>query len=48
MAELKDILLGILVLLYGLMFYTLGRINFIEIVVRKLRDDIEESERKDD
>ena len=33
MNELKDILLGIGVLIYGLMFYVIGRTNFLEKVI---------------
>lgn len=48
MIELKELLMCILIVLYGLGAYILGRINFIDnIIVRKLKDfvnDINESE----
>lgn len=48
MAELKDILLGILVVIYGLAMYIAGRTNIIEnFFVRKMQDfvnDMSESE----
>lgn len=45
MEELKEILVGMLVLIYGLMFYIMGRTNFIEtIIVRKLKEFISDAE----
>jgi hypothetical protein len=42
--ELKEILLGIGVLIYGLMFYVIGRTNFLEaVIVRRLQEFIDES-----
>lgn len=48
MNELKDLLLGILVVIYGLVMYIAGRTNIIEnFFVRKMQDfvnDMSESE----
>lgn len=39
MNELKEILLGMIVLVYGIMFYIAGRTNFIEkVIIEKLND----------
>ena len=39
MNELKEILLGIGVLIYGLMFYVIGRTNFLEkVIIGKLQE----------
>lgn len=39
MTDLKEIVLGILVLIYGLVFYIMGRTNFIEkVIVYKLNE----------
>ena len=39
MAELKEILLGMLVLIYGVMFYIIGRTNFIEkVLIKKINE----------
>lgn len=39
MADLKELVLGILVLIYGLLFYIMGRTNFIEkVIVYKLNE----------
>lgn len=51
MNELKEILLGILVLIYGSIAYILGRTNFIEaVVISKLQgfvNGIKECEREE-
>jgi hypothetical protein len=48
MEELKEILVGMLVLIYGIMFYIMGRTNFIEtIIIRKLQDFINDVEEKE-
>lgn len=39
MAELKEILLGMLILIYGIVFYIVGRTNFLEkFIIQKLND----------
>lgn len=39
MADLKELVIGILVLIYGLLFYIMGRTNFIEkVIVYKLNE----------
>lgn len=48
MAELKEILLGILVLVYGIMFYVVGRTNLLEKFVLKLNKMLEDATKTDD
>ena len=38
MDELKEILLGMLVMVYGIVFYIVGRINLLEKFVLKLNE----------
>lgn len=41
MAELKEILFGMLILIYGIVFYIVGRTNFLEkVIVQGLNDFI--------
>ena len=46
--ELKDILLGMLVLIYGIMFYIVGRTNLLEKFVLKLNKMLEDATKTDD
>lgn len=48
MAEWKEILLGMLVLIYGIMFYIVGRINLLEKFVLKLNKMFEDAAKTDD
>ena len=42
MVDVKEILMGILVLIYGIMFYIVGRTNLLEKFVLKLNKMIED------
>ena len=42
MADVKEILMGVLVLIYGIMFYIVGRTNLLEKFVLKLNKMIED------
>lgn len=48
MTDLKEIVLGILVLIYGLVFYIMGRTNFIEKVIVYKLNEITKSLKDDD
>lgn len=51
MVELKEILLGILVVIYGLVMYIAGRIDIIDFFVRKMQDfvnDLNKSEEENE
>lgn len=41
-ADVKEILMGVLVLIYGIMFYIVGRTNLLEKFVLKLNKMIED------
>ncbi len=48
MAELKEILVGILVIVYGITFYIVGRTNLLEKFVLKLNKTLEDYTKTDD
>ena len=48
MVDVKEILMGILVLIYGIMFYIVGRTNLLEKFVLKLNKMIEDDTKPDD
>ena len=48
MADVKEILMGILVLIYGIMFYIVGRTNLLEKFVLKLNKMLEDATKTDD
>lgn len=48
MAELKEILLGMLVLVYGIMFYIVGRTNMLEKFIMKLNNMLVDYTKTDD
>lgn len=48
MAELKEILTGILVLIYGIMFYIVGRTNLLEKFILKLNKMLEDATKTDE
>ena len=49
MGELKEILLGILVLIYGITFYIVGRTNFLEkVIIYKINELLENNAQTDD
>ena len=48
MVDVKEILMGILVLIYGIMFYIVGRTNLLEKFVLKLNKMLEDDTKPDD
>ena len=48
MADVKEILMGILVLIYGIMFYIVGRTNLLEKFVLKLNKMLEDATKTDE
>ena len=48
MVDVKEILMGILVLIYGIMFYIVGRTNLLEKFVLKLNKMLENDTKPDD
>lgn len=48
MADVKEILIGVLVLIYGIMFYIVGRTNLLEKFVLKLNKMLEDATKTDD
>lgn len=45
---MKEILIGILILIYGLMFYIVGRTNFLEaVIIRRLQEFLNSIEETD-
>ena len=43
MVDVKEILMGVLVLIYGIMFYIVGRTNLLEKFVLKLNKMLEDA-----
>ena len=48
MADVKEILMGVLVLIYGIMFYIVGRTNLLEKFVLKLNKMLEDATKTDE
>ena len=48
MVDVKEILMGILVLIYGIMFYIVGRTNLLEKFVLKLNKMLEDATKTDE
>ena len=48
MVDVKEILMGVLVLIYGIMFYIVGRTNLLEKFVLKLNKMLENDTKPDD
>lgn len=48
MGELKEILIGMLVIVYGITFYIVGRTNLLEKFVLKLNKMLEDATKPDD
>lgn len=48
MADVKEILVGILVLIYGIVFYIVGRTNLLEKFVLKLNKMLEDATKTDE
>ena len=48
MADVKELLMGVLVLIYGIMFYIVGRTNLLEKFVLKLNKMLEDATKNDD
>ena len=48
MADVKEILMGVLVLVYGIVFYIVGRTNLLEKFVLKLNKMLEDATKTDD
>ena len=48
MVDVKEILMGILVLIYGIMFYIVGRTNLLEKFVLKFNKMLENDTKPDD
>ena len=48
MADVKEILIGVLVLIYGSMFYIVGRTNLLEKFVLKLNKMLEDATKTDE
>ena len=48
MVDVNEILMGVLVLIYGIMFYIVGRTNLLEKFVLKLNKMLENDTKPDD
>ena len=48
MSDVKEILMAVLVLIYGIMFYIVGRTNLLEKFVLKLNKMLENDTKPDD
>ena len=47
MSDVKEILMAVLVLIYGIMFYIVGRTNLLEKFVLKLNEMLEDAIKTD-
>ena len=48
MVDVNEILMGVLVLIYGIMFYIVGRTNLLEKFVLKLNKMLEDATKTED
>lgn len=48
MVDVNEILMGVLVLIYGIMFYIVGRTNLLEKFVLKLNKMLEDATKTDE